>query len=81
MGKPTVNLNLPGLNALMRSAEVQAEVNRRGQRIQAAAGENFEYVASPHRYTARGYVQVNGAAGAREEARDKRLTRSLDAGR
>lgn len=76
-----VVLKLRGLNELMRSPGVTAEVVRRARRMQAAAGENFEVVVYPHRWTARAYVQSKGAAGAEDEARDKRLTRAIDAAR
>lgn len=81
MGNVRVVLNLLAINAVMKSAPVQAEVMRRAKRIQQAAGENFEAVAKPHKWTARAYVQTANFTGRREEARDKKLTRSLDAGR
>jgi len=81
MAKPKVTLNLPALNVLMSSDPVQSFVDQRGRRISAAAGPDFEYVARRHRWVARGYVQPANADGARQEARDKRLTRALDAGR
>jgi hypothetical protein len=81
MAKAEVKLNLRGLNALMKSEGVQRDLDARGQRMAKLAGENFEYVPSPGRYTARGYVQPIGVEGKREEARDKKLTRSIDAGR
>lgn len=77
MAKVNVKLSLPGLNALMRSAPVQAIVDARGKRMAAVAGENFEYVPRPHKWTARGYVQPANAEGRREEAREKRLNRAL----
>lgn len=77
----TVRLRLKGLNALMTSRPVASEVIKRAQAIQEAAGENFEVNVVPHKYTARAYVRAANAAGAREEARDKRLTRAIDAGR
>lgn len=76
-----VKLNLRGLNKLMTSAAMQADIDARGRRMAAAAGPEFEYVRSPHRYTARGYVRTASARGARQEAREKRLARSIDAGR
>lgn len=81
MASVSVRLNLRGLNALMRSAPVQALVDERAKRIAAAAGPDFEVVSSPHKYTARAFVQPANGTGARQEARDKVLTRSLDAAR
>ena len=76
-----ISLNLAGLNALMRSEPVQAEVDRRGRAMARDAGENFEYEASPHKWVARGFVQPKNDAGRREEAREKRLNRVLGARR
>lgn len=76
-----VRLILRGINALMRSEEVQADLDARGQRMAAAAGPDFEYKRSPHKWTARGYVQSRNARGDRQEAREKRLARSISAGR
>ncbi len=76
-----VRLNLRGLNALMSSEPMQQDLDARGRRMAAAAGPEFEYVTRPHSRTARGYVQPKSTRGARQEAREKRLTRSLDAGR
>lgn len=72
-----VRLNLPNLNAVMRSAEAQAIVDSAGRRMAAAAGDDFEYVASPHRWVARGYVQPKNARGMREQARNAALERAL----
>lgn len=72
-----VRLNLPNLNAVMRSAKAQAIVDAAGRRMAAAAGDDFEYVASPHRWVARGYVQPKNARGMREQARNAALERAL----
>ena len=77
MAKVSVKLNLPGINRLMRSEAVQAQLDRLGQDMAADAGEGFEYVAKPHRYTARGYVQVASGDGARRQARDAVLERVM----
>ncbi|QAB17488.1 hypothetical protein Leucomu_05730 [Leucobacter muris] len=78
MSNLTVKLKLTGLNKLMRSAPVQAEVNRRAARIAAAAGKKYRLVVRPHRYTARAYVEpVEGAKIT--DADHARLLRALDA--
>lgn len=76
-----VKLNIRGINAVMTSAPVADEVARRAYRIAGAAGPNFEMVVKPHRYTARAYVRAANDEGRKEEARDKKLTRAIDAGR
>ena len=72
-----VKLNLQAINRLMSSEPVQKVVNQEGERIAQRAGAGFEYVASPHRWTARGFVQATSAAAMRAEARDKTLTRAV----
>lgn len=72
-----VKLNLAGLNVLMTSPPVQAEVDRVGKRLAASAGDGFEYVARPHPYTARGYVQTANARAQRRQMRDAILERAL----
>lgn len=77
MAKVDVKLNLRALNRLMASNTMQALVDARGERMAAAAGENFEYVSRRHKWTARGYVRPANVEGRREEAREKRLNRAL----
>jgi hypothetical protein len=81
MGTVKVTLKLRGINAVMTSPGVVAEVTARAQRIKKAAGDHFEVAVRPHRYTARAFVRSADFQGAHEEARDKRLTRAIDAGR
>ena len=79
--KPRVKLIIRGLNALMKSQPAVDAVASRGAAIARAAGPNFEMVVKPHRYRARVYVRAANDEGRKEEAREKRLTRALDAGR
>lgn len=79
--KVNVRLKLKGLNALMTSPPVVSEVVRRAQKIRDAAGDDFEMNVVPHRYTARAYVRAANFEGAKREARDKVLTRALNAAR
>lgn len=72
-----VQLNLAGINAVMRSEPVQQIVDREGERLARAAGENFRYRPSPHRWVARGYVEPKNGRGQRQEAREKRLARAV----
>lgn len=76
-----VGLHLPGLNRLMTSAAVQKLIDERGEAMARTAGSNFEYVRGQraHPWVARGYVQPANAAGRREEAQSKRLTRAVKA--
>jgi len=79
MADVRVQLKLRGLNALMTSREATAAVVRSANKIQAAAGDDFEVNVVPHRWTARAYVRAKNARGMREEARNKVLTRALNA--
>ena len=81
MAKPNVKLNLKGVNEIMKSAEVEADLMRRGRKIAAAAGPGFEAVSEPHKWIARVYVQAETHAARRAEAKDRVLSRALDAGR
>lgn len=81
MVKTRVKLNLPGLNKIMTSAPVQAEVARRAKRMADAAGPGFEAVVNPHKYTARAFVRTADAKGARRQADEAVLERVMGAGR
>lgn len=72
-----LKLSLPAINALMTSPAATAEVVRAANRIQRAAGDDFEVNVVPHKWTARAYVRPKNARGMRAEARDKVLTRAL----
>lgn len=72
-----VTLRLTGLNKLMRSPEAQALVDDHGRRIATRAGADFEYVADPHKWTARGFVQPANIRGMREQAKNAALERAL----
>ena len=52
-----VKLKLSGLNKLMRSEPVQSKVNAEAARMAARAGTKFRITPSPHRYTARAFVE------------------------
>lgn len=56
-----VKLSLKGLNALMRSQPLQAEVARAANRIKNDAGPGHTVTVNPHRWTARAYVDQSWA--------------------
>ena len=76
----TVKLKLRGVNAVMTSRPVVSDIAARAQRIARAAGDGFEAVVIPHKWTARAYVRTNSANGRAREAREKVLNRALSAG-
>lgn len=81
MANVRVKLNLRGIDEVLKSRGVTAEVARRAWRIKQRAGDHFEMVVIPHKWTSRAYVQSADEEGAKLEARDKTLTRALDAAR
>lgn len=81
MGDVTVKLNLRGINEVMKSSPVQSEVVRRARRIANEAGDGFEAMVQPGRYTARAVVRTADETGRKRQATDAVLERSLDAGR
>ena len=81
MADVKVKLKLKGINAVMTSPGAIAEVARRAQRMASAAGEGFEAVVNPHRWTARAFVRTADAPGRKRQADDAVLERALDAGR
>lgn len=81
MARVKVKLNMRGVNATLKSPPVQAEVSLRAARIARAAGEGFQSVTKPHKYTSRAFVQTDGPEGAKRQAEGAVLERSMDAGR
>lgn len=81
MANVRVQLKLRGINSLMTSREATAAVVSAANKIQRAAGDDFEVNVVPHRWTARAYVRAKNARGMREEARNKVLTRAVNAAR
>lgn len=72
-----LKLNIRSINRIMASDSAQEIVDTEGQAMVRRAGRNFEYVPRRHKWTARGFVQPANVEGAKQEARDKRLTRAL----
>lgn len=76
-----VALNGSEVRRLLKSAEVSAELLRRGERIAAAAGPGFVTRESVGPNRVRVAVVASTPAAQRAEARDGALSRSVDAGR
>lgn len=75
MAKPEVKLNLRGISAVLKAH--QSAVDATGESMSSSAGDGFEYVASPARFTARGFVQTNSSAGRRRQANEHVLQRVI----
>ena len=82
MAKVTVKLNSPGIRAVLQSAEVRADIQRRADAIKAAAGgDGFEAGAEIVGNRVMGWVVTASPEAKQAEAEDRTLTRALDAGR
>lgn len=78
-----IEISSAGIVELLRSKEVQADLLRRGEAIQAAAGgaPDFDVLAVTGRQRAAVYVSTTTVEGMLAEATDRALTRAIDAGR
>jgi len=83
-----VQINSDTIRKVLQSREMQAEVKRRAEAIADAAGGEPDFEArvevvggSSKLGRAMGYVAAATPAGREAEARDRTLTRAIDAGR
>lgn len=77
-----VELNLRGVNAVMKDPGVERELLRRAQKVATAAGPGVEAVSdNNHPWVARAYADIKTREAAAREARSNDLTRAIDAGR
>lgn len=75
MARPKVTLKIAGIRKVLR--ESQPEVDRVAKRKAAAGGGAVRVVSSPHKYTARAYIETDGIEGAIAQARDHVLERVI----
>jgi hypothetical protein len=76
-----VEVNSAGIQALLKSAEVQADLESRARKIAAAAGEGMEASSRIGKTRARASVITATRKARLAEATDRALTKALDAGR
>lgn len=76
-----IEMNRAGVGALLKSAEVQADLKRRAEAIAQAAGDGMDVDVRVGKTRARASVRTGTFEARRAEARDKALTSALDAGR
>lgn len=81
MGNVRIKLNSQGVRDLLRSREVQADLERRGHAIADAAGPGHRVESSIGPNRARVAIITDTTEAAVAEATDRSLTRALDAGR
>lgn len=77
----TVKMNRQGVDALLKSPDVAAELNRRARRIASAAGPGMEVRSSIGRTRARAVVITSTPEARAAEATDRRLSAALWSGR
>ncbi|MFF2621243.1 hypothetical protein [Oerskovia jenensis] len=76
-----VIMNGAGVRKALTDPKVRADLERRAGNIAAAAGPGMEVDSQTYSGRARASVRTTTARARRAEARDRALTRSLDAGR
>lgn len=76
-----IELNSDAIDDLLKSDEVQEELERRARLIADHAGPGMEVEVSVGATRARATVRTGTAEARLAEARDRRLTFALDAGR
>ena len=76
-----LKLNKDGIVALLQSEEVQQDLEARGARIAAAAGDGVEAELTKNRDRAVVFVRTKTNEARKAEAEDRALTRAIDAGR
>lgn len=81
MAKVKIELNRAGVRVLLTGPEMQADLLARANRIAAAAGEGFEAETKVGANRAHATIRTATWAARRAEARDRALTKALDAGR
>ena len=79
MASVKFELNLPGLNELMKSPEMQAALDMAGEQVARAAGS--DYAASPKtgRWIGFSNVYPNSSRAAHENYADNTLIKALSA--
>jgi hypothetical protein len=76
-----MNLRKDNIGKILNSLAVQAELKRRADRIAAAAGEGMLSSVQAGKNRARASVITATPQARNNEARNRALTRALDAGR
>ena len=76
-----IEVNSAAIQALLKSAEVQADLESRARRIAAVAGDGMEAGSRIGKTRARASVVTATRKARLAEATDRALTKALDAGR
>lgn len=81
MPKFRIEMNSKAIGDLLKSPEIQADLQSRADKIAAAAGEGMLATVKVGMTRARASIITDTIAAKRAEAKDRALTRALDAGR
>ena len=81
MGLDRLELNSEGIQALLKSPEVRADIERRARAIAGAAGPGHRVALDHTGKRARAAVITDTLEARLGEARHRNLTRAIDAGR
>jgi hypothetical protein len=79
MSKVDFELNLPGLNELMKSPEMQAHLEIASATVASIAGDGFGHRVGVADFTAIGNVFAESKEGAKRAYKDNTLVRALGA--
>ena len=79
MGKVRFELNLPGLNQLMRSGGIQAQLQEAGEAVADIADGNYGVRVHEADYVAIANVYPEDRESARKNAQDNELLKALGA--
>lgn len=81
MAKFRFEVNVPGIKQILRGPAFQAELMRRARNIAVAAGPGHEVEADPSPNRAHARVTAATLEARLAEAKNRSLTRAIDAGR
>jgi hypothetical protein len=76
-----IELNRAGVKALLKSPEMVADLGQRASRIAQSAGPGHSHEAKAGRNRALASVWTTTRQAREDEARNRNLTRAIDAGR
>lgn len=81
MARVRIVLNKSAIAGILRSGEVRRDLERRAENIARAAGPGHRVDSEVGRNRARAAVITESFEAMRKEARNRNLTRAIDAGR
>ena len=79
--KVEFELNLPGLNELMKSAEMQKVLDQKAQAVQNAAGEGYNRQTYPINWIAVSSIYPETRKAKKDNLKNNTLLKALSAGR